>query len=154
MQRILSAVFVTLVSGTVAAADTPAAVFSASDYRNPIPVTARERNQVLFEMREFLHGMHNIHHALARNDMKAVALEARPMGQMIDRIPAELRERVPEAFLQMGIALHEAFNQLARIAEGNGSVSAAQEQMAEIVTYCSGCHDTYRMEVVSKPPKR
>lgn len=154
MQRLTMAALMAVVSGVAAAADPPVASFTASDYRNPIPVTARERNQVLFEMREFLHGMHNIHHALARNDLKAVALEAKPMGQLIYRIPAELRERLPEAFTQMGLALNEAFNQLAKLAENDGTVSRAQEQMAEIVTYCSGCHDTYRFEVVLKPPKR
>ena len=61
-----------LVSGSVAAD------FTALDHRIAIEVTQKERNQILYEMREFLHGWHNIHHALARNDMKAVALETPP----------------------------------------------------------------------------
>ena len=123
--------------------------YTASDHRVPIEVTARERNQILYEMREFLHGLHNIHHALAKGDMKAVALEAQPMGQTMNRIPASTRERFPEGFMQMGLTMREAFDELAKVAQTKGEVGPVQEQMAEIMTYCSGCHDTYRFEVVA-----
>jgi hypothetical protein len=43
---------------------------ASKDIRLIIPVSAAERNQVLSEMREFLHGLHNIQIALARKDMK------------------------------------------------------------------------------------
>jgi antitoxin component of RelBE/YafQ-DinJ toxin-antitoxin module len=130
--------------------------YTATDHRIPIEVTAKERNQTLYEMREFLHGIHNILYAFARNDMKAVAIEAKPMGQALDRIPPGIRDRSPEAFMQMGLAMHEAFNQLGKIAQNQGDSARAQEQMAEIMTYCSGCHDTYRFEVVpyKVTPKR
>ena len=140
-------------SGAIGAADNS---YTANDHRIPIEVTARERNQILYEMREFLHGLHNIHHALAKGDMKAVAVEAKPMGQTMYRIPVGVRERLPEGFMQMGLAMHEAFDALAKVAETKGEMAPAQEQMAEIMTYCSGCHDTYRFEVVpyKAPPKR
>jgi len=130
-------------------------IYTTIDHRVPIEVTAKERNQILYEMREFLHGLHNIHYALARNDMKAVALEARPMGQTMYRIPVSVRERMPEGFMQMGLAMREAFDALAKTAETKGEAIPVQEQMAEIMTYCSGCHDTYRFEVVAyKAAKR
>jgi hypothetical protein len=117
------------------------------DNRVVIPVSNNERNQVLADMREFLHGLHNINHALARKDMKAVAVTARPMGPLLDRIPASLKDRLPEEFIQLTIAQNEAFKTLARDAETKGEVSVALDQMAEIITYCSGCHDTYRFDV-------
>ncbi len=125
------------------------------DNRIVIPVSAAERNQVLYEMREFLHGLHNIHHALASKDMKAVAVTAKPMGPLLNRFPAGLRDRLPEEFTQMAIAQNEAFQALARIGEKNGEVGDALEQTAEILTYCSGCHDTYRFEIkASLRPRR
>jgi hypothetical protein len=71
----------------------------------------------------------------------------RTLMPMLERMPPSLKERFPEEFSQMAIAQSEAFQSLARIGESNGEVSAALEQTAEILTYCSGCHDTYRFEV-------
>jgi hypothetical protein len=147
---------ITLLLSVSGAAWSAENAYTSIDRRVPIEVTARERNQILYEMRDFLHGLHNIHRALAKGDMKAVALEAKPMGQTMNRIPASVRDRLPEGFMQMGIAMHEAFNELAKIAESKGEMGLAQEQMAEIMTYCSGCHDTYRFEQVAYAgaPKR
>lgn len=118
-----------------------------ADKRIAINVSQAEKNQVLYEMREFLHGWHNISHALARQDMKSVAVTARPMGPLLDRLPASLKERLPEEFTQLAIALNEAFQNLARDAESKGDLKQTLENQAEVVTYCSGCHDTYRFNV-------
>ncbi|MDD3528698.1 MAG: cytochrome c [Gallionellaceae bacterium] len=123
--------------------------YTALDNRIAIEVAPRERNQILYEMRELLHGLHGIHHAMAQGDMKAVAKVARPMGETMNRFPDSVRDRLPEAFMQMGLAMHESFAELAKIAENKGDVRAAHEQIAEIMTYCSGCHDTYRFEQVA-----
>lgn len=117
------------------------------DNRMSIEVTATERNQLLTEMREFLHGLHSIQLALAKQDMKTVAVIAKPMGPLLERITAGLREKLPEQFQELAIAQNEAFQNLARIAENKGNIGAALEQTAEIMTYCSGCHDSFRFEV-------
>ena len=122
------------------------------DNRVPILVTKSERNLMLTEMREFLHGFHNIQHALGRKDMKALATTAKPMGPLLDRLPPTLRDKFPEEFTQLAVAQNEAFQALARIGEKNGDVSAALEQTAEVLTYCSGCHDAYRFEVPDPKP--
>ena len=119
----------------------------AQDIRLIIPVSSAERNQVLAEMREFLHGLHNIQNALASKDMKGLAVTAKDMMPLMERMPPSLKERFPEAFSEMALAQSEAFRSLARIGESNGEVGAALEQTAEILTYSSGCHDTYRFEV-------
>lgn len=144
MQRYLFALVLLWIS-PLSLADTPLRV--PPDNRTVIAVTTAERNQVLYEMREFLHDLHNIQHALAAKDMKGLAKLAKPMGPLLDRIPVSMRDRLPEEFTQLAIAQNEAFQALARIGESNGEVSAALEQQAEIITYCSGCHDTYRFEV-------
>ncbi|TCJ14657.1 hypothetical protein EZJ19_09420 [Parasulfuritortus cantonensis] len=134
------------VTGAAWSADS---LFTANDHRFPIEVTSRERNQILYEMREFLHGLHNIHQALARDDLKAVALETQPMGDAFNRIPGNVRERMPEGFQQMSIAMQEAFVSLNRAASVQRDGHAVDDRLAEIMTYCSGCHDTYRFEVVA-----
>jgi hypothetical protein len=118
------------------------------DKRVAINVSQAEKNQVLYEMREFLHGFHNLNIALARQDMKVLALTARPMGPLLERLPVSLKERLPEEFTQLAIAMNEAFQNLAREAETKGNMTKNHENMAEIMTYCSGCHDTYRFNVV------
>lgn len=124
------------------------------DNRMVIPVTKSERNQLLNEMREFLHGLHNIQHAIGRKDMKSLAVTARPMGPLLDRTPASLKEKLPEEFTQLAIAQNEAFEALAKMAENKAEVGVLLEQTAEIITYCSGCHDTYRFEIVVPPKSR
>lgn len=133
-----------LVNANVGASEN---AFTSSDYRIPVPVTVKERNQILYEMRDFLHGWHNIHLALGRNDMKSLVVEIQPMAMTLERLPVSVQERLPEGFMQMWLAMNEAFKQLAKIGEANGEVARANEQIAEITTYCSGCHDTYRLEI-------
>lgn len=135
----------TVTVSTLSLAETSSAVYT--DKRIVINVSQAEKNQILFEMREFLHGLHNLNHALARKDMKAVGVLARPMGPLLERTPVSLKERLPEEFTQLAVTMNEAFQTLARNADSKGDVSQALENMAEVMTYCSGCHDTYRFNV-------
>ncbi len=120
---------------------------TAKDNRNAIQVSPSERNQVLFEMRDFLHDLFNMHNALANKDMQGVATATKPMAGLLDRLPAKLRERLPEEFTQMALGMNEALKVMARDAETRGDMSLTESQMAELMTYCSGCHDTFRFEV-------
>jgi parvulin-like peptidyl-prolyl isomerase len=121
--------------------------YTSRDIRQPIIVTAKERNQFLFEMRELLHGLFNLHLALSKNDFKAAAVAARPIGHFMEHVPDALRERLPTEYVQLAIAMEESFHALARTAEEKQDMSAIQAQLAESMTYCSGCHDTFRFEV-------
>lgn len=124
---------------------------TALDNRIPINISAAERNQVLYEMRDFLHDLFNINHALARQDMEGVARAAEPLGRVMNRLPPTLQERLPEAFQEMGHGMHEVFNVMARDARAKADVSHTLGQLAEAMSYCSGCHDTYRFQLL--PPK-
>ncbi len=149
----------------VAAASTPAIAYAqsssfvAADRRIAIDVTQAEKNHILYEMREFLHGLHGINHAMAKQDMQALANTARPMGALLDRIPPGLKEKLPEEFTQMAIAFNEALQLLASKAEaragkGEAGLRETHENIAEVLTYCSGCHDTYRFNVAVKKPRK
>jgi hypothetical protein len=125
---------------------------SLVDNRIPISVTRDERTLVLSEMREFLHHLFNIHNALARKDMEAVARASEPLGNVLDRMPPKLRERLPVAFLEMGHGMHELFAVMARDATTKADVNHTLNQMAEALSYCSGCHDTYRFQEMTLKP--
>ena len=144
MLRLLS-LLPLLLAASFAQAGSPSPL--QTDNRVAIPLTKTERNQVLYEMREFLHGLHNLQHSLARQDMKSIAVTAHAMGSALDRLPRGMRERLPDEFRQLAIAQTEAFQALAKLADNKAEISAMLDQQAEILTYCSGCHDTYRFEV-------
>ena len=127
---------------------------TSRDVRIPIPVTAKERNQFLFEMRELLHGLFSLHVALSKNDFKAAAVAAHPIGHFIDHVPESLRERLPTEYIQIAIGMDESFHALARIAEEKKDMTAIHAQLAESMTYCSGCHDTFRFDVRNNIPAR
>lgn len=128
--------------------------YTARDIRQPIIVTAKERNQFLFEMRELLHGLFNLHLALSKNDFQATAVAVRPIGRLIEKMPASLRDRLPEEYVQIGIAMQESFALLAKLAEEKKDMAVVQGQLAESMAYCSGCHDTYRLEVRAVVPAK
>ena len=120
---------------------------TTKDNRIVIQVSQSERNQVLFEMRDFLHNLFNMHNALAGKDMKAVAISTKPMAALLDRLPASMKDRLPEEFTQMALGMDESLKVMARDAEARGDMSVTEGQMAELMTYCSGCHDNYRFEI-------
>lgn len=151
MQRSFS-IFALLLISSVGFAQTP--VRAMPDNRIAIQVTKSERNQLLAEMREFLHGLHNIQRAIGRKDMKSLAVTARPMGPLLERTPASLKDKLPEEFTQLAIAQNEAFLSLAKMAENKAEVGELLEQTAEIITYCSGCHDSYRFDLITLPKPR
>jgi hypothetical protein len=127
---------------------------TAKDNRIPIQISPSERNQVLYEMREYLHSLFNLHNALANKDMKAVAVSTKPMMGLLERLPANVKDRMPEEFTQMAIGMNEALKVMARDAETRADMSLTQSQMAELMTYCSGCHDTYRFEILPARARR
>ena len=159
-RRLIALAFLFVAAASTSTASlAQASSFVTSDRRMPIEVTQAEKNHILYEMREFLHGLHNINHAMAKQDMQALANTARPMGALLDRIPASMKERLPEAFTQMAIAFNEALQLLASKAEtragkGEAGLRETHENIAEVLTYCSGCHDTFRFTVATKKPRK
>jgi hypothetical protein len=124
------------------------------DNRIPIHVSPSERNHILFEMRDYLHGLFNLHNALASQDMKAFATSIQPMGGLLEHLPGNLKDRLPEEFTQIAIGMSEVIKVMARDAQTRGDMSLTQSQMAELMTYCSGCHDTFRFEIIPARGRR
>ncbi len=147
-RRAIAVTLICLSTGAVAQSPT------AKDNRTPIMVTPSERNQVLYEMREFLHSLFNMHHALASKDMNAVAIATSPMKGLLERSPVSVRDKLPEEFIQIAIGMDEALKAMERDAKTKGDMSLTQTQMAELMSYCSGCHDTFRFEIVPARVRR
>lgn len=151
MTRLLPSLFLTCTATIAAAAQPGMVTLDGMDNRIPVKVTSQEHAHVLAEMRTFLQGLHNIFNALARKDMKSVAVEARPLGKVLHKMPPAMHERLPMAYVEMGLGLHEVFDVIARDAEAKADLSLTLSQLAEAMTYCSGCHDTYRLQVGRVP---
>jgi hypothetical protein len=147
MTRLPPTLILACASAVAVAAQPASSPQEGTDRRIPVTVTSQERAHVLAEMRTFLQGLHNLFNALARQDMKAVAVEARPLGKVLHRMPPGMRERLPLAYVEMGLGLHEVFDVIARDAETRADPFLTLSQLSEAMTYCSGCHDTYRLQV-------
>lgn len=120
------------------------------DHRLPLLVDSAERNHVLFDMRELLHSMFFIQNALARNDLKNVPETAMSMGRVMQHMPRGMLIRMPDEFKYLGAGMQAAYTNAAEAAKA-GDHKKVEEHMAEALTYCSGCHDTFRF-VVGKVP--
>ena len=147
MTRLLPSLILACTTPLAAAAQPGAPPVNGADNRIPVTVTSQERAHVLAEMRTFLQGLYNIFNALARKDMNAVAVEARPLGKVLHHMPQAMRARLPLAYVEMGLGLHEVFDVIARDAETKADPFLTLSQLGEAMTYCSGCHDTYRLQI-------
>lgn len=125
----------------------PATVM-AVDQRADIRLAAEQREVVLTEMRGFLSAVQQITDALARQDMKAVAVAARSVGSAATHdMPASLKQALPLEFKQLGFSVHHDFDQLAMDAESIGDVRHSMTQMSGILQKCVACHATYQLNV-------
>ena len=137
-----------ITSAAISIADDSTNPYLQYDHRVTIAVSQHERNHVLFDMRELLHGMFFIQNAMARNDLAAIPEQAMPMGRLMQHMPMDLLMRMPEEYKFLGAGMQAAFTNAAEAAKA-GDHKKVEEFMAESMTYCSGCHDTFRFVVGS-----
>lgn len=117
-----------------------------ADDRLAIEVPPEGRDLVLDEMRTMLASVRGIVAGLAENDMARVAEAARASGTAtaVDLAP-ELRQRLPAEFKQLGISVHEAFDELADLAESGASTHAVLTRLRAQLDSCVACHATFRL---------
>lgn len=119
----------------------------AQDQRAVLALTPPERAMLLEEMRGFLSGVQVITGALGKQDMQAVAVAARGMGQkMVHDVPPALRAKLPPEFRQLGFSVHGDFDQLAMDAESMKDVSYSLNQLSAIQQKCVACHSVYQIQ--------
>ena len=118
----------------------------ADDRRSAIVLEPAERSLVLTEMRGFLIAVQAITEAVTRNDARAIAAAARPMGMAAaGGVPATLAAKLPLEFKQLGHSVHEDFDRLALDVDALGDVKHAHTQLSEMLKKCVACHALYRI---------
>lgn len=126
---------------------TPEAV---NDNRQIVPLTEAEKAIVAAEMRQMLASVQGVTDGLARGDMEAVAEAASKSGMtMMRELPSQIRMKFPAPFAQMGMASHEAFDQIARKAKTTKDPAPVLTLLSDGMQNCIACHTTYRFA----PPK-
>ena len=119
---------------------------TAEDKRSAIVLEPAERALVLGEMRGFLIAVQAITEAVTRNDARAIAAVARPMGMAAAAgVPATLAAKLPLEFKQLGHSVHEDFDRIALDADALGDVKHAHTQLSETLKKCVACHALYQI---------
>lgn len=119
---------------------------TVQDERRAIVLAPSERSLVLTEMRGFLIAVQAVTEAVTRNDAKAIAAAARPMGMAAaGGVPATLAAKLPLEFKQLGHSVHEDFDRIALDIEALGDVKHAHAQLGETLKKCIACHALYQI---------
>lgn len=116
------------------------------DKRQTLTVTETQRGYVLEEMRALLAGNQSILDALSRDDMAAVAQHARVLGMgMAHKAEDHLKGALPKEFMQLGMAVHQDFDQIAADAESVKDPKHTLRQLSDSTGKCVACHATYQI---------
>jgi len=115
----------------------------SADTRQAVVLPGPGRAKVLAEMRQMLGSISGILRAVVANDMAAVEKAARLSG-MEEGADPEIRKRVPEAFLQLGLQTHKAFDELADRAKAGATREEVIQRLAGLSNNCVACHAAYR----------
>lgn len=120
------------------------------DSRQIIPLTEAERAIVATEMRQMLASVQGVTDALARGDKQAVVDAASKSGMvMMQEVPAQIRMKFPEPFMQMGMASHKVFDRIAQETKTVKNPGPTLKLLSEAMQNCIACHASYRFA----PPK-
>jgi cytochrome c556 len=114
-----------------------------TDTRQQVSLTPAQRDAVLAEMRTMLGSVSGVLHGLSTNDHQAIEKAARASG-MAMAVDPTLVAKLPQPFLQLGMATHKKFDQLADLARTRASADQVVRSLADVTTNCVTCHAMYR----------
>jgi cytochrome c556 len=121
----------------------PANGRQVTDTRRQVSLMPAERNAVLAEMRTMLGSVSGVLHGLTANDHEAIEKAARASG-MAMAVDPTLEQKLPQQFLEMGMATHKKFDQLADLARTRAPADQVVRSLADVTTSCVACHAMYR----------
>ncbi|WP_292924164.1 hypothetical protein [Nitrosomonas sp.] len=122
------------------------AIAAEKDSRQILALSEAQRGHVLEEMRALLSGTRNILAALSTDDMASVAKHAHPLGLgMAHKAEDHLKGVLPKEFMQLGMSLHQDFDQIAVDAESKKDSKLTLRQLSDAMTKCVACHDAYQI---------
>jgi hypothetical protein len=127
---------------------TAAAPANEIDKRQVISLSEHQRDHVLTEMRALLSGTRNILAALSRDEMPAVAREARALGLgMAGKGESHLGSVLPEEFMRLGMSVHKDFDNIALDAESIKDPRHTLRQLSEAMKKCDSCHASFQIRI-------
>lgn len=122
------------------------AIAADMDNRQTLTLTEGQRSHVLEEMRALLSGTRDILAALSTDDMAAVSRYARPLGLgMAHKAEDHLKSVLPREFMQLGMSVHQDFDQIAADAESRKDSKLTLRQLSDVMAKCVACHDAYQI---------
>ena len=140
------AVLLLVLAGTTGVSAQHAA-HPVDDDRERIVLPAPARNMVLVEMRLMLESVAGVVAALSEGERAAAAQAARASGMvMAVDVDPHLRELLPAAFVELGMATHQGFDALADQIEQGADEQTALAELGALMQNCIACHDTYRAD--------
>jgi hypothetical protein len=118
-----------------------------SDHRAEIILAPSERDVVLAEMRMLLKAVHGVITGLSGvgGDVSVVegAARAAGMAMAVDVNPV-IMTKLPLAFKQMGMSIHQDMDALADAIVRKESPPQLLQRLSSMTARCTACHDMYR----------
>lgn len=120
----------------------------ADDGRTAIVLRAEERDFILMEMRGLLEAVQAITQGVVDNDMAGVASSAHAVGMAATGgETAALIAKLPLEFKTLGMATHQAFDDLGNEAADMGDPQVVLGRLSGLMENCTSCHAGYRFDV-------
>lgn len=116
------------------------------DRRHRLGMTPEERVEFLAEMRQMLTSIQGIIAGIGSEDRERIAEAARYSGNRMARAtPASLRQRLPQAFQEIGGPTHMLFEEIAIRADTDDMADLAT-LTGETMQQCLACHAMFRAD--------
>ncbi|MCF6345507.1 MAG: hypothetical protein L3J00_03450 [Thiomicrorhabdus sp.] len=127
---------------------TQASAYGATDDREIIWVSEKEKALLLSEMRAFLNASQKILEANLEGDMKAVEEAARLVGvSLFKNTPEAIHEKLPITFSMIGPRAYMGFESIVDEATGGEDMMVIFSHLAELQKNCVACHSLFRFKV-------
>jgi len=121
----------------------------SDDGRTQVLLDGHERQLVLGEMRQLLSATQQITEGLAANNLAQVATAASEVGmQATSTMDVRLKAKLPIDFKKLGYATHQAFDEIATLANTKTDNRAIQVKLAETMNLCLACHASYQLPII------
>jgi len=126
-------------------------VAPTQDGRTAVIISKSERTKILGDMRKFLEHVQTMVEAIGDQDIETFSTAASGVGFIQEKAPpATLVAKLPLEFKTMGLNTHKAFDELAKLADETKDFQLVAKELSIIMTNCTYCHQTFRLEVEQK----
>jgi len=118
---------------------------SMEDTRLAITLTPGEKSLVLGEMRTMLRSVQGIIDGLDQNNMELVSESALESGteHMVDMDPRVMM-KLPLSFKKLGVGSHKYYDEIAAVAQSDGSQKKIISMLNSQLQTCIACHETFQ----------